>query len=85
MQLYTYLLSRRKESFFMLLSKGNKCGLAYAMTDRIDCAYATHIKGHPRVTAYNSLCIGCLGEGVGKASNDENMYCKNSFSVCPSL
>lgn len=46
--------------------------------------YATNIKGlqgTPRVIAFpNSLCIGCLGEGVGKASNDESMYCKNSCS-----
>lgn len=39
-------------------------------------------QGTPRVIAFpNSLCIGCLGEGVGKASNDENVYCKDSFSL----
>lgn len=66
----------------MLFSKGNKCGLVYVMIDRIDCVYVIYIKGYFRVIVYNSFCIGCLGEGVGKVSNDENMYCKNFFLVC---
>lgn len=68
----TYWADKRKASMFigslfMLLSKGNKCGLAYVMTQTgLIVPYAC--RGTPKVLAFpNSLCIGCLGEGVGEA------------------